>query len=351
VAGAVAIVFAISWPAMLKSLEARRWSAALVSFVALMLSGSYSVTAALGSATGGRINAATVEIAASDQRTKAQATYTTAKGELDALKPARSIGELEALLAVSKPPCRIVVQNGIRTTVCGPPAALVAELARAKRRQELAAKMDMASGELRQTQPAKVANSDAKALARYLTAVGLDIDADRLNDLLALLAVLMIEAGGGLSLAVGLALSGQVRSPRAAPATGLTGDAGQCRSPGTATVRPDPDALAEPRSALPAPTPAIWPIRSHPAGEVRPMEAEILTKLTMAGGASEGLRRLAASLGRPRSTVADECHRLAAAGRLVLGRGRRGMTIRLPEPVRLNWCTARSRWPMETSPT
>jgi hypothetical protein len=63
-----------------------------------------------------------------------------------------------------------------------------------------------------------VANSDAKALARHLAAIGLDITADRLNDLLVLLAVLMIEAGGGVSLALGIALS-------AAPA-GRTGKVG-----------------------------------------------------------------------------------------------------------------------------
>ena len=44
----VAIIFALSWPATIKSLEARRWSAAAMSIVALLLAGSYSVTAALG---------------------------------------------------------------------------------------------------------------------------------------------------------------------------------------------------------------------------------------------------------------------------------------------------------------
>jgi hypothetical protein len=63
--------------------------------------------------------------------------------------------------------------------------------------------MERASGELRQTQPAKVANSDAKALARYLAAAGIDIDADRLNDLLALLAVHRLAAGGRLVLGRG----------------------------------------------------------------------------------------------------------------------------------------------------
>jgi hypothetical protein len=55
--------------------------------------------------------------------------------------------------------------------------------------------------------PTKLANSDAVALSVYLQALGFNIDADRVNKLLALLAVLCIECGGGLALAVGMALS------------------------------------------------------------------------------------------------------------------------------------------------
>src|SRR5262245_9357004 len=66
VAGAVAVVFALSWPALIRSLDANRWSAAVIAFVALLLSGTYSITAALGSAAGGRINAATAETSVTD---------------------------------------------------------------------------------------------------------------------------------------------------------------------------------------------------------------------------------------------------------------------------------------------
>jgi hypothetical protein len=64
--------------------------------------------------------------------------------------------------------------------------------------------MDKASAELTRIRPARVANSDAKALTRYLGALGLEIGPDRLNDLLVLLVVVMIEVGGGQSLAVGM---------------------------------------------------------------------------------------------------------------------------------------------------
>ncbi len=80
------------------------------------------------------------------------------------------------------------------------------ELARAKRRAELEAKIERAAGELANTGPAKLANSDAVALAAYLSALGIETSADRVNKLLVLLAVLVIECGGGLALAVGMAL-------------------------------------------------------------------------------------------------------------------------------------------------
>ena len=92
-------------------------------------------------------------------------------------------------------------------------ASLLEDAGRAEQRvqeQRTAARaaMDKASGELASIQPARVANSDAKALTRYLGALGLEVSPDRLNDLLVLLAVVMIEAGGGLSLAIGMALPG-----------------------------------------------------------------------------------------------------------------------------------------------
>jgi hypothetical protein len=39
------------------------------------------------------------------------------------------------------------------------------------------------------------------------------------------------------------------------------------------------------------------------------------------GNKAEGVRRLAAKIGRPRSTVSDECRRLVAAGQITMNRG------------------------------
>ena len=209
VAAAVAIIFSLSWPALIRSLEACRWFAAVMTLAALLLSGAYSVTAALGSAAGGRADAATMETATTAARKRAQAAYEAAHAELAKIAATRPIGELEALLAVAKPQCRIVVANGYRDTVCAPPANLTAELARAKRRAELEVASAQAADQLAATRPAKQANSDAVAMSRYLAALGADIGPDRLNDLLVLLTVLLVECGAGLSLCIAQAAQSQ----------------------------------------------------------------------------------------------------------------------------------------------
>ncbi|HET6926744.1 MAG TPA: hypothetical protein VFI48_07825, partial [Hyphomicrobiaceae bacterium] len=78
--------------------------------------------------------------------------------------------------------------------------------ARAQRRSELQTQIERASAVLASGN-VRVANTDARALARYLSAIGLEATPERLNDILTLLAVVMIEAGGGLALALGMALS------------------------------------------------------------------------------------------------------------------------------------------------
>jgi hypothetical protein len=206
---AVSIVFALSWPAVIRAVERRQWTLVPMALAALVVTGAYSVTAALGSASGGRTNAATLESAATDARAKAQAAYDAAKSELDGLKPSRPIGELEALVTTYTPgrKCRFQVPFGRRTTVCSPPVALAAELGRARRRAELEGKMDTAQSELERVPAPKQANSDAAALAGFLAALGVGASAGTMNRLLVLLAVLVIECGGGLALVVGMSLS------------------------------------------------------------------------------------------------------------------------------------------------
>ena len=305
VAAAVAIVFALSWPALIRSLEARRWSAALISLAALALAGSYSVTAALGSAAGGRANAAITEAATADARQKAQASYDASKAELTLLKQTRTVGELQAM------------RDGWKRAYRNEPWALEPELARAKRRAELEAKIERVAGELASTGPTKQANSDSRTLARYLQAVGVNTTPEHLNDLLVLLAVLMIEAGGGLSLALGMALGGPVQArteARTAPET----NAPNVQAHALLIERPN--------------TPERTPDHPRPI-TVRPPSSVVEWLAQQGGRAETSRRRLAKALGRSPSGVHDELRRLAASGAITMMAGPRGTLLAL----RPNW--------------
>ena len=79
----------------------------------------------------------------------------------------------------------------------------------------LEAKIEKATADLAANKPTKIANSDAVALATYLSGLGFDVDADRINKWLVLLAVLIVECGAGVSIVVGTTLAAKpaVREP------------------------------------------------------------------------------------------------------------------------------------------
>jgi len=68
-------------------------------------------------------------------------------------------------------------------------------------------KLDTARTKLASLPPPKVENSDAKALVSFLAALGYVVTVAQVNTALALLSVLLIELGGSVSLAIGMALS------------------------------------------------------------------------------------------------------------------------------------------------
>jgi hypothetical protein len=325
VAGGVACLFALSWPALIRSCDARRWSAAAMALAALLLSGSYSVTAALGSAAGGRVQAERTETAAMGAQERAQAAYDDAKAALAKLKPSRPLAEMRGLVEAA--PCyrRVIVTNGQRVTTCTKPAALLAELGRAQERERLQAALDKAAEQLA-TAPPSVANSDSRALSRYLAAIGLDVTPDRLNDLLVLLAVLMVECGGGLSLAVGMALAGAPESRQQARADAPRPDSGHpCSPPAAEILAPGAEIGQSERQPHDTPTvrPAsVRPLTVQPSG-VREWLVE------QGGSARTSMRRLASVLGRSPSAVHDELRRLAASGAITMTACPRGTTLAL----------------------
>ena len=312
---AVSIIFALSWPALIASLDRRQWGRVLIVLAALLLTGTYSVSAALGSAMGGRQNAAAAEKAATGDRKRAQEAYDTAKAELAKLSTARSVGEVETLLANARPVCRVVVTTSSRETVCSKPPALEAELARARQRAKREGEMAAASTDLKKLGSGRIANADAEVLATYATALGWKVDADHLNKLLVLLAVFVIECGGGMALAVGMALTERPTTVQVAA---------NDSEPATLAEATGPSAPPLPAPLAPRP-PAVDPRLSGGRPLVGLPEA-VVAWLGANGGRAGSVRCIANAVGRPPSSVGDAVRRLAGDGRVVVERGTGGRT-------------------------
>ena len=281
----------------------------------------------LGNASGVRTNAATIETATTDARTKAQAAPTTPpKAELDGLKPARPAAELEPLIRSARPVCRIVVTLSRRDTVCEPPPTLVAELGRSKRRAELEGKIEKATTDLAAAPPPKAANTDAKVLARYLGALGFDITADRLADLLVILAVAVLECGGGLAIAVGLSLSSPTAGRAASTAGGEVSTATDAKPAAVAAVV---DALDVP--AVKAPTQSTRQLQATINGN------DLTAWLRGRGGTVHtSMRRLGLEIGLSPQGALNQARRLAAARILTVQTSPRGTVLTLAEAGKLN---------------
>jgi len=269
--------------------------------VAAVLFGTFSIAGALGAASSGRTTATQIETASTGACQRAQAAYDTATAELGRLEPARSVDELLPLVEAAKPQCRVRVDSTGQTKVCAKPSGLLAELGRAHRRSELQQQIDKASAVLSTGQTVRPANADSKALAKYLVAIGLDVSADRITDLLVVLAVLVLELGPGACLSLAMALPGPVAAAPSRPSV----------HNGQATEQPTDRPAATGQTILASPA------------------SDIEHALRSAGGSVDSLRALAERVGRPKSSVAAECHRLASAGAVRLAKRGRGTRIEL----------------------
>lgn len=348
----VSIIFALSWPALSRNVENRSASRAVLIFVGMLLTGTYSVVAALGSASGGRTEAAAQEGYASSARARSQAVYDAARTELAGLQPTRSAGELETIIASAKPVCRIVVTQSRRDTVCTKPPALLTELARAKRREDLSAKMERAATDLSSNAP-KAANTDATALVSYLAAVGIHATTDRLNKLLVLLTVLVVECGGGVSLAIAISLSADARKNRKDenrdPVTAGNGQttlvsgsgghpAADCPSCRTKDGRAEADTWTGHLPKIPLPAeplrcPSVVSASTGQSPDTSSFSASgvrLLSVLRERGGVlSGGQRAMARMLGWSKSRLNEVLHELASDGAVKLVTGSRGTVVEL----------------------
>lgn len=323
---AVSVVFALSWPALLLSLQQRQWARAIIVFVALSLSGTYSIIAALGSAGGGRADATAQEQTSSDTRAKLGTSYETAKAELTTLAKTRPAAELRALIdGVKTDPrsggCAMV--RGSTEMRCPRLTSWRAELARAERRQELSAIMTKAQSELARA-PAQ-ANSDVVALTTYLAVLGVGVPAETVNGWLVLLAVLIVECGSGLSMAIGMSFAGGGQLPDGRSVARTQ------EQPNARTSGPDtsPNACISGSCARP-PTPDTLKQRTMDATDKNDAAVRFLEFLKLQGGVLvSGQRQIGRALGWSKSWTHEVLHALAKARRVELTTTRAGTVVQL----------------------
>lgn len=324
VAVAAAVILALAPSAFTAALARRTWGSAAVSLTAVLLFGAFSVAAALGSATGGRAVASLNAADATRTRADAMAAIEFKSRELVVLPATRTLGELQAELDRLLASRRDL--NGCQgewldhpnaRKVCAEVAAVRAEIGRADRRarveSELAAARNTLGG---LSSRATLANTDAEALRGFAAAAGVETTADSLNKLLVLLAVLLIELGGGLSFAVAGALG-----PAGTPPTALTREAVEVHR---GAVQAETLASAAPVEGTPDPA------CTDDGGPCASARARLLSMLLDGGGAMRTTQReLAQRLGTSPARASQLLGELRSDGRISVRSSKTGTVVEL----------------------
>lgn len=190
------------------------------------------------------------------------------------------------------------------------------------RRKELQATMASASRDLAKLGPAKVANTDASAISNYLEVAGVQVSTDAINRWLALLAVALVEFGGGLAFAVSSVLRDPVQVEQIERVDGQVSNA--TKSLGVDTVEVSPITLDEgnqPDVSNPAPTKMVVPDT---------FGGRLMVLLNdRSGELYSGHRALGRALGCSAGHVGNVLRDLASAGHVTVQATKMGTVVRL----------------------
>ena len=177
----------------------------------------YSISGELALFAGSRGDSVAARVAASVAVADARSDRSRWLADLAALKPSRSVGELEPLVATARANrCRIDVSlRGGRNTVCSKDPALLAELGRARARLELETKLARAETK----KPVTDADPLAANVGYYLGFLGYRIATPDLSRWLYLIPVALIEFTSAFGIVVYRAVSTGRDGPKPRPAT------------------------------------------------------------------------------------------------------------------------------------
>jgi hypothetical protein len=332
VAAATGIVATLAAPAFSAAVSRREVARASQIGIAWLLAVSFSVVAALGSMGGSRLDATSTATHHAEQHARAVTTLRTAEQSLVGIPAGRSAAELAPLIRAAKARTSCDKPTGGAIARCQDIANLEAEAARSTRRDTLTAEIAKARAALDYIRPAKATNADAIVLAQYTAAVGVTIDPARLALLITLLAVVLLEAGGGLAFAVADALAvSQPVAPteKRASSTASTAPTSDRTQPPAAIPEPEPAEPAKPQQP-PASgqtpdadrTPSIQP-------DAKPVSDLIDLLRARNGVLCASQASIAKTLGASKSRTGEILHALADAGRITLTTTPKGSVVQL----------------------
>ena len=215
-------------------------------------------------------------------------------------------------------------------------ATLGIEKATADRRAELDSSVTAARAVLANAKAGKtVANSDALALQGFAAAAGISVSVDSLNRLLVVLAVLVIELGGGLAIAIAQSFTSNTDEPRKIETAGRTLKYFQ-RTRALELHTDDGASQTGANSSIHGPeTPAnTFPKQPVPVNTRRDVSERLLALLREQGGELEtSIRSAAVRIGAKPPTVHAAINALLDAGTISVEHTSKGTRLRLLEAL------------------
>jgi hypothetical protein len=216
IAAACAGLVSISLASAVKSLKARDFGTATIAALIFSLTATFSVTSALGVIGAPRIGAADIQAAQKDERKRIVEARERALAELGTISAStRSAAELNsAMLNILAQPgvngC-VVIDGPQTRKFCGILASLKSEQEAYTRRSALNGTITRLDAELASMAAPKVANGDAVSIVALAAVFGVKVEVATVNAALMILAVLILELGGGVAFTLAQSLNTKVR--------------------------------------------------------------------------------------------------------------------------------------------
>jgi hypothetical protein len=220
VAGAIAAACAglvsISLASAVKSIKARDFATATIAALIFSLTATFSVTSALGVIGAPRIGAADIQTAQKDERKRNVEARERALAELGTISAStRSAAELNsAMLNILAQPgvngC-VVVDGPQTRKFCGILSTLKTEQEAYTRRSALNGTITRLDAELASMAAPKVVNGDAVSIVALAAVFGVKVEVATVNAALMILAVIILEMGGGIAFALAQSLNTKPR--------------------------------------------------------------------------------------------------------------------------------------------